>query len=131
MIEDVVFAVERAYVATAMKQQPVDVMFDGVGELMAATGAVASRYLAVGTPRSIGLVGSPEDAALSLEAHRTWFAPTDIRCTVASELGRTVSLDEALAADIVCVHEPISLINTSAVVSSIPSIAVKSTPHKQ
>lgn len=87
---------------------------------LAAAGAVASRYLAVGTPRSFGLViddlADVEAAALSLVAHRTWFAPRDIRCastapgvTGATELaaatsGRAVSLDEALACDIVIVY---------------------------
>ena len=84
---------------------------------LAAAGAVASRYLAVGTPRSFGIViddvADVDAAALSLAAHRTWFAPRDIRCastalgaTRADELaaataGRSVSLDEALACDIV------------------------------
>jgi len=81
----------------------------------AAAGAVASRYLAVGTPRSIGLIGGPAAAALSLAAHRVWFQPADLRCAddnlaVAAQLGgRAVSLDEALAADIVCIHAPLSL----------------------
>ncbi|HEX3474164.1 MAG TPA: hypothetical protein VHT91_03935 [Kofleriaceae bacterium] len=84
---------------------------------LAAAGAVASRYLAVGTPRSFGLViddaAEVDAAALSLAAHRTWFAPRDIRCaavtTGAAELaaatsGHVVSLDEALACDIVNVY---------------------------
>jgi hypothetical protein len=87
---------------------------------IAAAGAVASRYLAVGTPRSFGVVidGVAEvaAAALSLTAHRTWFAPRDLRCAstapgaeAAAELaaataGRAVSIDEALACDIVVVH---------------------------
>ena len=85
-----------------------------------AAGAVASRYLAVGTPRSFGLVvhgpDSCEAAALSLGAHWTWFAPKDIRCaglgsdSLAHSLhGEAVPLDEALAADIVCVHAPITI----------------------
>ncbi len=84
---------------------------------IAAAGAVASRYLAVGTPRSFGLViddvADADAAALSLAAHRTWFAPRDIRCAstspgargavelAAASSGRVVSLDEALACDIV------------------------------
>jgi ornithine cyclodeaminase/alanine dehydrogenase-like protein (mu-crystallin family) len=64
----------------------------------AALGAVASRYLAVGTPRSFGIVGNGE---ASLEAHRTWFAPVDIRRTAAG-----VPLEEVLMCDIVCIHEP-------------------------
>jgi hypothetical protein len=84
---------------------------------LATAGAVASRYLAVGTPRSFGLViddvTGVDTAALSLAAHRTWFAPRDIRCAstssgaaelAASIAGRAVSLDEALACDIVNVY---------------------------
>jgi hypothetical protein len=84
---------------------------------LAAAGAVASRYLAVGTPRSFGIViddvAAVDAAALSLVAHRTWFAPRDIRCAsmtsgaaelAAATSGRTVSLDEALACDIVNVY---------------------------
>jgi hypothetical protein len=85
----------------------------------AAAGAVASRHLAVGTPRSFGIViddaADVAAAALSLVAHRTWFAPRDLRCASlgagAAELatamgGRVVSLDEALACDIVNVYSP-------------------------
>ena len=94
-----VLAAERDYVAGRLSSN------------LAAAGAVASRYLAVGTPRSFAIVG--DDGALSLEAHRTWFAPSDLRCTsarVAAEIGaRVVSLGEALAADIVCIHEPLAL----------------------
>ena len=68
-------------------------------------GAIASHFLAVATPNSIALVGS---GALSFEAHRTWFSPRDVRSTVPG-IGRLVSLEEALAADIVCIHEPMTL----------------------
>jgi hypothetical protein len=87
---------------------------------LAAAGAVASHYLAVGTPRSFGIViddvAELAAAALSLTAHRTWFAPRDVRCAstaggaagaaelAAATAGRAVSLDEALACDIVIVH---------------------------
>jgi hypothetical protein len=108
-VKELVFAIERAEVAIAMKS-PAVAIDAPIDDIRAATGAVASRYLAVGTPRSIGLVGDPAQAARSLAAHRTWFAPTDIRCTAASDLGRTVSLAEALAADIVCIHEPIAMV---------------------
>jgi hypothetical protein len=89
---------------------------------LAAAGAVASRHLAVGTPRSFGIViedtTEVDTAALSLTAHRTWFAPRDIRCAsiatgaagaaelAAATSGRAVSLDEALACDIVNVYSP-------------------------
>jgi hypothetical protein len=57
--------------------------------------------------------GEVDGAALALAAHRTWFAPRDIRCAArhsgAAELaaatgGRVVSIDEALACDITNVH---------------------------
>jgi hypothetical protein len=76
----------------------------------AAAGAVASRFLAVGTPRSIGLIGPASPCAYSLAAHGVWFSPRDIRCHGdVIDGGRAVSLDEALAADIVCVHAPLAL----------------------
>ena len=64
-------------------------------EELAALGAIASRYLAVGTPRSFGVIG---DGPFDLEAHRTWFAPVEIRTG-----------ENALAADIVCIHEPMHI----------------------
>jgi len=135
---DWVLAAERAYVAAAVGRRDAGA-HDGphhaphaIGDArpdtgtpapepqaraIAAAGAVASRYLAVGTPRSFGIlidaVTEVDAAALSLAAHRTWFAPRDIRCaateTGAAELaaatgGRVVSIDEALACDIVNVY---------------------------
>jgi len=59
---------------------------------------------------------SCEAAALSHAAHSTWFQPTDIRVAglgadgLAHSLrGEAVTLDDALAADIVCVHAPIAI----------------------
>jgi hypothetical protein len=106
-----VHAVERAYVAAATGgAAPARALT--TTRARAAAGAVASHYLAVGTPRSIGLVGG-DDAAHSLIAHRTWFNPPDVRCTsgsLAAALGgRVVSLAEALTADIVCIHVPMAL----------------------
>ncbi|MGH9887483.1 MAG: hypothetical protein ACREBE_18280, partial [bacterium] len=82
----------------------------------AAAAAVASRFLAVGAPRSFGLVidvaTQVDAAALALAAHRAWFDPRDVRCAAvgagaealaAATGGRVVSIDEALACDIVCV----------------------------
>ncbi|MEJ7596898.1 MAG: hypothetical protein WKG01_03215 [Kofleriaceae bacterium] len=107
---DWVLAIERAYVAAATGSvasagQPA------LAHARAAVGAIASHYLAVGTPRSFGLVAdaaTAADAALSLEAHRTWFAPRDVRSTIAGP-GRLVELAEALACDIVCIHLPLAL----------------------
>lgn len=112
---DWVFAVERAYVAIATSGGPtIELQLGGESpqRLAAASGAVASRFLAVGSPRSVSLIVDDETqhdfAQLSLEAHRTWFSPADVRCTSAALAartgGRAVSVGEALAADIVCVH---------------------------
>ena len=124
---DWVHAAERAYVAAAVgppgAPQDVPPTFpseptpEARARALAAAGAVASHYLAVGTPRSFGIViddsTDVEVAALALEAHRTWFAPRDIRCAArhggADELaaatgGRVVSIDEALACDIANVY---------------------------
>jgi hypothetical protein len=143
---DWVLAVERAYVAAAVgpagttaATSPLDAGISptfalGAADLAsiaaAAAGAIASRFLAVGTPRSIGLIGDPSAGVLSLHAHRVWFQPADIRWAGADSAsaaapaegravslsgravslgGRAVSLEEALAADIVCVHAPLSL----------------------
>jgi ornithine cyclodeaminase/alanine dehydrogenase-like protein (mu-crystallin family) len=99
-----VLALERALVEAATRGAELPVA------AVAVWGAVASRYLAVGTPRSFGIIG---DGAESLEAHRTWFAPTDVRCTDAAVAGaigaRVVPIEEALAADIVCVHAPVRI----------------------
>jgi len=118
---DWVLAVERAYVAAATGT-PGTGDFDPelLPRAIAAAGAVASRYLAVGTPRSLGLVvhgaESTEAAAQSYAAHATWFAPRDLRVAglgadgLAHSLrGHVVPLEEALACDIVCVHAPIAI----------------------
>jgi hypothetical protein len=115
-----VLAVERAYVAAATASLPKPPAAKPKAEeprAKAAAAAIASRFLAVGTPRSMSFafdIGPEIDAAvLTLEAHRTWFAPIDLRCARsvpgADELaarigGRVVSLDEAFAADIVNIH---------------------------
>jgi hypothetical protein len=108
---DWVHAVERAYVAAATGGA-VPPAVPASARALAAAGAVASHYLAVGTPRSIALVGG-DDAVHSLVAHRTWFSPSDVRCTSGSNAamigGRVVSLAEALTADIVCIHVPLRL----------------------
>lgn len=94
--------VERAFVAAATSGAPLP-------HDLHAAGAVASRYLAVGTPRSFAVIGDAAAGARSLDAHRTWFAPRDVRSTRALDGAHLVSLAEALAADIVCIHEPIAI----------------------
>ncbi len=130
---DWVLAAERAYVAAAVGRDaagahtaaagdvPAALTADATAErrarAIAAAGAVASRFLAVGTPRTFGIViddaGDVAAAALALAAHRTWFAPRDIRCAslgsgadelAAATAGRVVSVDEALASDITNVY---------------------------
>ena len=111
-----VLAVERAYVEAATTAALPALAMDDAARRQrarAAAGAVASRFLAVGTPRSMGLVVDPahvDEAALSIEAHGCWFAPTDLRAAGAAVPGcRDTSLAEALACDIVCIHVPIAL----------------------
>jgi hypothetical protein len=112
MTPDDVHLVEQALVAAALANRPPEIARD----LWPAAGAVASRYLAVGTPRSIGLVaweGALDAAADSLAAHRVWFQPRDVRCAGAGLAervgGREVGIAEALACDIVCVHVPLAI----------------------
>ena len=105
-MSDWVFAAERAYVAIAMKQAVPTLLGLSAEQKLAAAGAVASRYLAVGTPRSLAVIG---DGPLSIEAHSTWFMPKDLRSTTGLPGTRQVPLAEALTADIVCVHEPLSI----------------------
>lgn len=100
-----VLDVERLYVAIAMKQ-PLPEMGLDVHHMLAAQGAVASRYLAVDTPRSLAVIG---DGLLSIEAHTTWFTPKDLRSTTGLPGTRQVPLAEALTADIVCIHEPLAI----------------------
>ncbi len=112
-----VLRVERAYVAAATGG---DVPADGDPShrprALAALGAIASHYLAVGTPRSFGLIlttaADVELGRLSHAAHATWFSPRDVRCATLDgtpcELGNT-SIAEALASDIVCVHAAIAI----------------------
>ena len=99
---DWVLAAERYYVALAMKT-PASLVLTPE-QRRAAAGAVASRYLAVGTPRSLAVSG---DGLLSIEAHTTWFTPKDLRSTTGLPGTRTVPIAEALSADIVCIPEPL------------------------
>jgi hypothetical protein len=128
-----VLEVERAYVTAATnarrrapmigaRSTPTTSIEDDStrAKALAAIGAVASHYLAVGTPRSLGIVvdaATVGAGALSLEAHRTWFAPVDLRCHGMAdsivEGTRATSLAEALACDIVCIHVPITIASTS------------------
>jgi hypothetical protein len=117
MTADDAHAVERAFVAAALAPRAGAPQL--AAHLLPAAGAVASRFLAVGTPRSIGLVAwdaTVSAAVDSLASHRTWFQPRDIRCAGAGLAeavgGRDVGIAEALACDIVCVHVPITIAAT-------------------
>ncbi len=115
MTTDWVLAVERAYVADATsppgwRRPTLPPIHADRPRALAAIGAIASRYLAVGTPRTLGIVvGSRDDlelARLDSEAHATWFAPREIRQALVEH---PTTLASALAADIVCVHVPLEL----------------------
>ena len=117
---DWVLAAERAYIARATGGDvPTGGRPEDLGRARAAAGAVASHFLAIAAPRSFGLIADTAtvaDAALSLAAHQTWFAPQDLRCAgpgadeLAREIsGRATSVAEALACDIVCIHAPLLL----------------------
>ena len=97
-------AVERALVDHAAGRRGAMIAYASGGalwDLAAATcGAIASRFLAVGTPRTFGIIG---DGELSLEAHRTWFSPREIRRATPDTPAA------ALACDIVCIHAPIAI----------------------
>lgn len=116
-----VLAAERAYVAAATRanNDATTPTPTRGARAIAAAGAIASHHLAVAAPLSFGIIidvtTDVAAAALTLVAHRTWFAPRDIRCAAigrsADELadltdGREVTVDEALACDIVNVCGP-------------------------
>ena len=77
----------------------------------AGRAAVAAKFLAVGTPRTLGLAGTGDLAPLVVAAQRAYAAPRELRvfeanpvvaARVASDVrGRVVSLAEACACDIV------------------------------
>ncbi len=90
---------ERAWAQAGLGAAPLPAL--DTDDAIAATCAIASRFLAVGTPRTIGLVGPAPLADLCLEAHRAYF-------TLPSEIRRDAihGLRAACAADIVCVVDP-------------------------
>lgn len=116
--------VEEVYIAETLgRPAPATLVVPGVEagaldrdalEAIAAASAcaVAARFLAVGKPRSLGILADDPRRALALLAgHRVWHQPSDIRCAgaaasaaeLAARGGRVVTAAEALTADIVCV----------------------------
>jgi hypothetical protein len=140
---DWVLVAERAYVAAAFvgRAPAIAAATPDRAHALAAAAAIASRFLAVGTPRSFAIIIDAADdagaAALALTAHLTWFAPRDIRIasTTTGDLdtsvapgaattaatgvaalaaatgGRIVSLAEALASDIVNLYSSPALLS--------------------
>jgi ornithine cyclodeaminase/alanine dehydrogenase-like protein (mu-crystallin family) len=102
-----VLDVERAWAQAGLGATPLPEL--DTDTRVAAACAIASRFLAVGTPRTIGLVGGePHLADLCLEAHRAYFAePRELRRAA------QVGVRSACAADIVCVLDDDARIDPS------------------
>jgi alanine dehydrogenase len=112
--------VEGGLVAEALGQPPPPTGAPlTADEALAARAAIAAKFLAVGTPRTLGLVGCGELAPLIVEAQRAYAAPRELRvfealpveaARVADEVGgRVGSLAEACACDIVVARGPVSV----------------------
>jgi len=81
-----------------------------------AAGAVASKYLAVAAPRTIGFVGCGVQARVLLAAHRVHHPDLQVRCAdvdadaarrfAEASGGRATSIESACACDIVCTTTP-------------------------
>jgi hypothetical protein len=110
--------VERAYVAAATSKAPVvgSPVETGIDHdlALAISYAIAARFLAVGTPRTIGLAVDGGDAASAaracITAMRVFFAPREIRLYAGGPLdahselmaARVSTIDDVIACDIVC-----------------------------
>ncbi len=116
-------AVEAALVARAMKQV-VPALALTPAQAAAGRAAVAAKFLAVGTPRTLGLVGAGERAPGILAAQCAYAAPRELRVyeadagradAIAQALAsprlstRTTSLREACACDIVIATGPVAI----------------------
>lgn len=62
----------------------------------AALAGLGSKYLAVGTPTTMGIIDCGEHAAFLIECHSLLFGPLEIL------RGEELGCEEAMAADIVC-----------------------------
>lgn len=86
---------------------------------LAGIAAVAAKFLAVGTPRTMGLIGLRELAPAILAAQRAYAAPRELRVFDGSPVvaartaeavgGRVVGLAAACACDIVVARGPVAL----------------------
>jgi ornithine cyclodeaminase/alanine dehydrogenase-like protein (mu-crystallin family) len=111
--------VESALVASALRQPAPDGPALTHEQALAGRAAVAAKFLAVGTPRTLGLAGCGDLAPLVLAAQRAYASPRELRvfeavpveaARVASDVGgRVVSLAEACACDIVVVAGGVSV----------------------
>jgi|GEM_PF-1372086 len=91
---------------------------EGIAE-PAGIAAVAAKFLAVGTPRTMGLVGLRDDAPAFVATQRAYAMPRELRvfdgnpveaARVAEAVaGRVASLTEACACDIVVARGPVAI----------------------
>jgi ornithine cyclodeaminase/alanine dehydrogenase-like protein (mu-crystallin family) len=111
-------AVESALVARGLGR-PEPELTISAADLAAGVAAVAAKFLAVGTPRTLGLVGTGDLGPRIVAAQSAYAAPRELRvfdanpvaaARLAEQLnGRVVSLTQACAADIVVACGPVSL----------------------
>lgn len=101
-------AAQKARLGEAASEAASEAALDAIAAGTAC--AVAARFLAVGKPRSLGVLSDDPVRAVALwAAHRVWHQPSDVRASggAAAELvgrgARAVTAAEALTADIVCV----------------------------
>jgi ornithine cyclodeaminase/alanine dehydrogenase-like protein (mu-crystallin family) len=88
-------------------------------QALAGRAAIAAKFLAVGTPRTLGLAGTRDLAPLLVAAQRAYAAPRELRVFDATPVeaartadlvgGRVVSLAEVCACDIVICHGPLGV----------------------
>ncbi len=110
-------AVEARLGAEALGR-PAAAPLVGLAEL-AGLAAVASKFLAVGTPRTMGLVGLRDHAPAIVAAQRAYASPRELRvfdgvpvaaARIAEAVGgRVASLAEACACDIVVARGPVAI----------------------
>jgi hypothetical protein len=110
--------VEAGLVADALGK-PVPASLLTREQALAGRAAVAAKFLAVGTPRTLGLAGLGDLAPLVVAAQRAYAAPRELRVFEANPVeaarvadsvsGRVVALSAACACDIVVVAGAMSV----------------------